>query len=79
MATGKKQRVRQKGYRVGETHHLAKLSDSDIDTIHYLSSAGLSHRQIAEKFDDGFTISKSTVRDILNGRIRSRRGGRIKR
>lgn len=65
---------RKTGPLYGEAHPRTKLSDSDIDTIHYLSAAGLSHRQIADKFDDiPGGVSKSTIRDILNGRIRGRR------
>lgn len=63
---------RKNGLRRGENHPRAKLSNNDIETIFFLSAAGLSHRQIADKFDDEFTISKSTVRDILSGRIRGR-------
>jgi hypothetical protein len=63
--------VNANGYRVGESHHRAKLSDKDIETILYLREAGLSYGQIARKFDDGVAISKSTVRDVCNGRIRA--------
>lgn len=62
--------INSAGYRVGESHHRAKLSDQDIELIHYLREAGLSYREIAAKFDDGYTVSKSTVRDVCNGRIR---------
>ena len=56
---------------VGETHHRAKLTDADVDLIHTLHEAGLSQRQIASKFDDlPGGISRSTVRDVLSGRIR---------
>lgn len=60
-----------RGYRVGESHHRAKLTDADIETILYLRDAGLSYRQIADKWDDGETISPSTVRDVCSGRIRA--------
>lgn len=59
------------GYRVGESHHRAKLSDADIELILYLREAGLSFSQIAGKFDAGVTVSKSTVRDVCSGRIRA--------
>lgn len=62
------------GYRVGETHHRAKLSDADVETILYLRDAGLTYDQIAAKFDDGVTVSRSTVRDICRGRIRGQLG-----
>lgn len=75
VGTGKKLQptkvgVNSAGYRVGESHHRAKLTDADIETILYLREAGLSYRAIAAKFDAGLTISKSTVRDVCNGRIR---------
>ena len=60
------------GCRVGETHHRAKLTDSDIWQILELREMGLSYRAIAEKFDDiPGGISKSTVRDIVKCRIRA--------
>ena len=75
MATSpKKLQVNNLGYRVGETHHRAKLSDVDVETILYLHEAGLSYTQIVAKFDDGVTVSKSTVRDIITGRIRHQTG-----
>lgn len=69
---GKKQiALNERGQRIGESHHKAKLSNDDVDTILYLREAGLSYGQIAAKFDDGMTVSKSTVRDICQGRIRA--------
>lgn len=70
--TGKNSQVglNASGYRVGESHHRAKLADADIETILYLREAGMSYREIASKFDDGVCISKSTVRDVCSGRIR---------
>lgn len=63
--------VNAAGYRVGQSHHRAKLSDEDVELILYLRDEGLSYAAIAGKFDDGMTISKSTVRDICLGRIRA--------
>lgn len=64
--------VNERGARVGETHHRAKLTDADIWQILELRDAGLSYREIAEKFDDiPGGISKSTVRDIVKCRIRA--------
>lgn len=60
------------GKRCGETHHRAKLSDEDVDTILYLHfEARLSFSEIARKWDDDVTISKSTVRDICRGKTRA--------
>jgi len=63
--------VNAAGYRIGEGHHRAKLSDEDVLTILELRDEGLSYAAIAAKWDDGVTLSKSTVRDICQGRIRA--------
>lgn len=70
--------VNAAGYRIGESHHRAKLSEADIETILYLRDEGLSYAAIAAKFDDGITVSKSTVRDICQGRIRAQTPDRYK-
>jgi hypothetical protein len=63
--------VNEQGKRIGQDHHRAKLSDADVDQIFYLREAGLSLGAIAKKFDDiPGGISKSTVRDVLEGRRR---------
>lgn len=64
--------VNDKGKRIGEGHHRAKLSDADIDLIFFLREAGLSYGAIAGKFDDiPGGISKSTIRDVLTSRRRA--------
>lgn len=61
-----------RGKRCGETHHRAKLSDEEVDLILYLFAEGLTFTAIADKWDDGIkTISRSTVRDICRGKIRT--------
>lgn len=70
--------VNSAGYRIGEGHHRAKLTDDDVDLILYLRDEGLSYAQIAAKFDDGISVSKSTVRDICLGRIRAQLPDRYK-
>jgi hypothetical protein len=70
--------VNTRGYRVGESHHRAKISDADVLLILELRAAGLSYRAIAAKWDDGVTISRSTVRDICLGRIRAQYPDRFK-
>lgn len=70
--------VNMRGYRIGESHHRAKLTEEEIDTILYLRDAGLSYAQIAAKWDDGVRISKSTVRDICTGRTRAQTPDRYK-
>lgn len=60
------------GRRCGETHHRAKLTDAELELIFYLRfEAKLSYAAIAAKWDDGKTISKSTVRDVCTGRRRA--------
>lgn len=59
------------GRRCGETHHRAKLSDIEVVQILELREAGYSFGAIAAKWDAGITISRETVRDICNGRIRN--------
>ena len=70
--------VNDKGYRIGETHHRAKLTDADVDLILELRDAGLTYAAIAAKWDDGVTISKSTVRDVCKGRIRAQRASKYR-
>jgi hypothetical protein len=71
--------VNEKGYRIGESHHNAKLTDEEIDMIFYLHEQGLGTRTIAAKFDDGKTISRTTVRNVLRGRKRAQQPDRYKR
>jgi len=63
--------INEQGKRIGETHHRAKLTNLDVDCILELRAAGLSYGAIAAKWDEGVSISKSTVRDICTGRIRA--------
>lgn len=53
--------VNEKGYRIGESHTLAKLSDNDVELIRQLHPA-LSYREIARKFD----VHKSTIQKIVS-------------
>lgn len=72
--------VNEGGKRIGQDHHRAKLTDSDIELVFYLREAGLSYRQIAGKFDDiPGGISKSTIRDILKGYKRAQVPAAVKR
>lgn len=70
--------VNSKGRRIGESHQRAKLPDEDVMTILELREAGLSYREIASKWDDVVTISKSTVRDICKGLTRAQIADRWK-
>lgn len=59
--------VNADGRRIGQTHHRAKLSDGAVDQILALSGTGMSYSKIAARFG----VAKSTVRDIVRGRIRT--------
>lgn len=68
------------GRRIGEGHHRAKLSDTDVDQILALRDAGMSYGKIAAKLDHvPGGVAKSTVRDICTGRIRAQLCAGIKR
>lgn len=55
-------------YRVGETHHRAKLTDAQVDEMRDLhEDDGVGYRTLAKRFN----VSKSTVRDICNYRTRA--------
>ncbi len=64
--------VNAAGYRVGETHHRAKLTDEAVDQMRELHTRWkLSYAEIAAKFDDvPGGVSPHTVRDICRGRKR---------
>jgi len=53
---------RGNGYRVGETHHNAKLSDDDVELIRQLHEKGMQCSEIAKKF----YCARSTISDIAN-------------
>lgn len=59
--------VNECGYRIGEDHHNAKLTNHEIDLLLELREDGWSYRRLADKFE----IGKSTVRDICKGICRS--------
>lgn len=58
--TGKTKRGN--GWRVGETHHRAKLTDHDVELIRVLHEDGLSCAEIARKF----YCARTTVSSIVN-------------
>jgi DNA invertase Pin-like site-specific DNA recombinase len=55
--------VNQSGYRIGEDHPNAKLTNHEVDLIHQMREQCMSYAKIAEKFE----ISKSQVRNICKG------------
>lgn len=65
--------VNEKGYRIGEDHPQAKLSDADVELIRELHfEHGLSYGEIARKWDEGeVTITKQTVYLICTYQIRA--------
>lgn len=64
---GPAMRRNARGYRIGETHQNAKLSDSDVELIRCLRDEGLTYREITEKFPG---TSYWTIRDIADYRTR---------
>jgi hypothetical protein len=66
--------MKGKGWRVGEIHHQAKLTDNDIGLIFELrDNYKLTYQNIAEKFE----VSKQCIFLICNGLRRARMKGRI--
>ncbi len=55
------------GRRVGDSHHNAKLTDTDVELLLALHGEGWGYRRLAAKFE----VSKSLVRYIVKGRWRS--------
>ena len=54
--------VNERGNRVGETHHRARLTDHDVDLMRELWEEGkITTGELAEKFE----VSWSTVHDIV--------------
>jgi len=67
--------VNESGYRIGEDHPGAKLTDHEVDLILELREQCWSYRQIADKFE----VSKSQIRNICTGLKRCQIPWRIKR
>jgi len=60
--------LNERRYRIGETHHRAKLSDDQVDRMRELhEEQGVGYRTLAKMFD----VSKSTARDICQYKIRA--------
>ena len=57
---------RGKGWRLGETHHRAKLTDHDVELIRLLREEGMMILEIAKKFK----CSPSNISAITNYRHR---------
>lgn len=54
------------GYRVGEHHHRAKLSDAQVADMRRLNDQGWGYRRLSRRFGCG----ESTARDICTYRTR---------
>lgn len=66
--------VNDQGYRIGEDHPNAKLTNHEVDLILDLRDQCMSYRQIADKME----VSKSLIRDICKGRKRCQSAWRWK-
>lgn len=55
-------------YRIGESHHRAKLTDEQVDEMRELhEEQGIGYRTLAKQFN----VSKRTVRDIVQYKTRA--------
>jgi len=54
------------GYRVGETHHNAKLTDHEVELIRLLHEGGMTCVEIASKFE----CTRQNISLIVNYRCR---------
>lgn len=68
--------LNEKGQRIGETHHRARLTDEDVDIIRDLHEEyGLGYKVLADKFE----VSKSLIRYICKYERRAQTTTRYKR
>ena len=58
------------GWRVGETHHRAKLTDDDVELIRLLREGGMKVKEIAKKFE----CTPENISLIVNYRTRTQVG-----
>lgn len=58
--------VNDLGRRVGESHHLARLTNHEVDLLLDLREEGWGYRKLAAKFE----VSKTLVRKICKGLAR---------
>lgn len=64
----------ENGYRIGETHRRAVLTDHEVELLLELHAEGKSHAWLAEKFE----IPKVSVWSICSGRTRGQAAVRTK-
>lgn len=63
------------GYRVGQSHHNARLTDHEVDILLALRDEGWTYEALAQSFE----VSKSTVAMIARGCRRGQRPVRWRR
>ena len=56
----------ERGYRIGQSHPRARSSDHEVELVRDLRDQCWTYSSIARKLE----MSKSTVAEILEGRIR---------
>lgn len=61
--------VNEDGRRVGDSHHRAVLTDSEVHRVLDLHAEGIGYGRIASMME----VSKSQVRSIVKGRCRAQR------
>ncbi len=62
--------VNERGYRVGQDHQAAVLTDAEVDLVRELRELhGWTYAALAGKFE----VSKSTIQDICTYRRRGQR------
>lgn len=60
--------LNERRYRIGESHHRAKLTDDQVDQMRELhEEQGVGYRTLAKQFN----VSKRTVRDIVHYKTRA--------
>lgn len=63
------------GYRVGQSHHNARLTDHEVDILLALRDEGWTYEALAQSFE----VSKSTVAMIVRGYRRAQHAVRWRR
>ena len=59
--------VNEKGYRLGEDHQRAKLTNHEVECIRRLHADGMDYQMIAEKYE----VSKTLIARICRFEIRA--------
>jgi len=67
-------KINEKGERVGDSHPLAKLSDSEVETMRRLNEGGMTYLNLAEKFE----VPVRTVKAICRYERRNQTVARVK-